>query len=73
MQRRNLTYRVVPLESDEARDARLGSTVNERLDMVIELSRAAWIASGRPFPQYERHNMPIRLSRLSDQGGPDDR
>lgn len=73
MKRREMTYRVVPLESPEARDARLGSTVAERIQMLVELSHAAWVASGKPFPRYERHNVPVKLSRLEDRGGPDDR
>lgn len=73
MTRREMTYRVVSLESDEARDARLGTTATQRLEMLVELSHAAWVASGKPFPRYERHNMPVHLARLSDQGGPGDR
>lgn len=73
MTRRGMTYRVVGLESAEARDARLGSTAAERLAMLDELSRLAWEASGRTFPMYERGNMPVRLSALRDQGGPEDR
>lgn len=73
MPRRDMTYRVVPLESDEARDARLGSTVAERVEMVMALSIAAWVASGKPLPKYERHNIPFRLSYLHEQGGPNDR
>lgn len=73
MTRREMTYRVVALESAEARDARLGSTVAERLAMLAELSRLAWAASGRPLPRYERRDMPVRLAALRDQGGPDDR
>jgi len=68
-----MTYRVVALESAEARDARLGTSATERLQMVAELSRIAWSASGRSFPQYERRNMPVRLSTLRDQGTPGDR
>lgn len=67
-----MTYRVVALASEEARDARLGTTTTERLEMLAELSRLAWTASGRPFPRYERGNMPVRLATLGDQGGPDD-
>ncbi len=67
-----MTYRVVTLASEEARDARLGTTATERLAMLAELSRLAWTASGRPFPAYERARMPVRLTTLGDQGGPDD-
>jgi hypothetical protein len=72
MARRNMTYRVVPLDSPEARDARLGTTAAERLLMLRELSRMTWTASGRPLPTYTRAHMPIRLSTLSEQGGPED-
>jgi hypothetical protein len=67
-----MTYRVVALASEEARDARLGTTATERLQMLAQLSRLAWSASGRPFPQYERGSMPVRLTTLGDQGGPGD-
>ncbi len=73
MARRQMTYRVVSLHDSKARDARLGATVAERLEMVRELSLMAWAASGRPFPSYTRSEMPIRLAKLADQGGPTDR
>jgi hypothetical protein len=41
----------------EASDPRLGTTAAERLEMLAELSRLAWTASGRPFPEYERRNI----------------
>jgi len=72
MTRRGMTYRVVALGSTEASSSRLGTTAGERLEMLAELSRLAWRASGRAFPQYERSNMPVRLTTLRDQGGPDD-
>jgi hypothetical protein len=52
-----MTYRVVALGSMEASDPRLGTTAAERLEMLAELSRLAWTASGRPFPEYERRNI----------------
>ncbi|HET7602414.1 MAG TPA: hypothetical protein VFK36_05310 [Gemmatimonadales bacterium] len=73
MASRKITVRVVPLGSPEAGDSHLGSTASERLGMLAELSRLAWAASGRPFPQYQRETMPIRRSTLRAQGGPDDR
>lgn len=68
-----MTWRVVPLGSPEAADPRLGASAAERLEMVAELSRLAWEATGRPFPTCERHAMPVRLSTLREQGGPTDR
>jgi hypothetical protein len=72
MLRRHLTYRVVPLNSAEAADPRLGRDAAERLRMLAELSRMAWVESGRPFPQYTRATMPMRFSTLEAQGGSDD-
>lgn len=68
MPRTDLTWRVVRQDSAEARDAHLGTTGAERLTMVAQLSRLAWIASGRPFPHYDRATMPVRISTLHDQG-----
>ena len=68
MRRRDMTYRVVPLTSQAAGDARLGTTAAERLAMVRELSRIAWIAGGRTLPSYARADIRIRLSALRDQG-----
>lgn len=73
MKRREMTYRTIPLQSDEARDAHLGATIKQRLDMLAELSNLAWVATGRPFPSYERRHMPVRLTTLREQGRPEDR
>ena len=73
MPRDDLTYRVVPLVSPAAADSRLGADAAERLRMLAELSHMAWVESGRPFPRYTRATMPVRLSTLAEQGGPDDR
>ena len=68
MKRRDMTYRIVPLTSDEARDARLGTTVAQRLLMLAELSDLAWASTGRPFPRYDRRHMPVRLTTLRELG-----
>ncbi len=73
MARRDMTYRVVPLASAEAGEARLGTTAAERLEMLGRLSRMAWTAGGRVLPRYTRQEMRVRLSTLADQGAPDDR
>lgn len=64
--REPMTFRRVPLESIAGADSRLGATIAERLAMLRALSDAAWAATGRPFPSYERERMPIRLLKLSD-------
>ncbi|MGH7582704.1 MAG: hypothetical protein ACREL5_05720 [Gemmatimonadales bacterium] len=73
MPRHNLSCRVVPLGSPAASDARLGADAAERLRMLAELSHMAWLESGRPFPRYTRATMPVRLSTLAEQDGPEDR
>ena len=62
-----MTVRVVPLNSDEAGDARVGGTPAERLALLNELSRRMWMLTKRPMPSYSRETMPVRLSTLSDQ------
>ncbi len=68
-----MTYRVVPLASREAAEAPTPDTIAERLAMVSELSRMAWLASGRPFPAYNRSNMPVQFRPLRDEAGADNR
>ena len=72
MAQRVMTYRVVPLESREAGEAPTADTITERLAMVSELSRMAWLATGRPFPAYDRSSMPVRFRALREQDGADE-
>ena len=62
-----MTARVVPLHSDEAGDARVGGTPDERLALLSELSRRMWALTQQPFPSYTRATMPVRLSTLREQ------
>jgi hypothetical protein len=62
-----MTVRVVPLNSDEAGDARVPGTVSERLTILAELSRRMWELTKRPLPTYSRENIPVRLTTLRDQ------
>ena len=62
-----MTARVVPLGSAEAGDARVAGTTDERLALVHELTARMWSLTGKPLPTYERHEMPVTLSRLVDQ------
>jgi hypothetical protein len=62
-----MTARVVPLRSDEAGDARVGGTAEERLALLAELSRRMWALTQRPLPSYTRSTMPVTLSTLSEQ------
>jgi hypothetical protein len=65
--RREMTVRVVPLQSAAAGDGRVGGTADERLKLLEELSRQMWIQTGRPFPTYTRAEMPVRVIKLSDK------
>lgn len=39
------------------------STPEERVTLVVELTRAAWAFSGQPLPSYDRAHMPVRVIR----------
>jgi len=62
-----MTARVVPLESDDAGDARVPGSPSERLAILAELSCRMWELTRRPRPTYSRKNMPVRLTTLNDQ------
>jgi hypothetical protein len=66
MDRSKMTFRVVPLGSAEAGDARMGGTIEERVAAVAELTAEAWRLSGRPLPSYTRDTMPVTVSTLRD-------
>ncbi|HWN71639.1 MAG TPA: hypothetical protein VNM90_28575 [Haliangium sp.] len=42
-------------------------TPEQSLSLVYELTLAAWTLSGKPFPQYTRATMPIRLVTSKDE------
>ena len=65
--RSQMTVRLVPLTSDEAGDARVSGTPEERLELLKELSDRAWTLTGRPRPTYTRATMPFRLTTLAEQ------
>ena len=54
--RSHLTARIVPLESVEAADARVGGTASERLTILAELSRRMDLTR-RPRPTYSRKSI----------------
>src|SRR5206468_10143580 len=60
--RRSMTARVVPLASDEASEARVAGTADERVALVSELSRRAWALTGRPVSSYTRSSITGVLS-----------
>ena len=57
-----MTARVVPLESREASDPRVGGTPADRLALVAQLSNALWARTRRPLPSYTRATIPVRIT-----------
>ena len=55
--------RVYPLGEEPGDDLSAVSTPEERLAMVVELSRRMWTLTGRPVPSYARSAMPGRVIR----------
>ena len=51
---------------DEPDDAVSGASIEERLDMMWPLALDAWASSGQPLPEYERSEIPAKLTRSSD-------
>lgn len=66
--RKDMTARVVPLDSAEADRPPVPPTVVERLALLADLSREAWALTGRPLPEYARSEMPVAVSTLAEQG-----
>lgn len=62
--RREMSVRIVPLQSPEAGDARVGGTVAQRVALVATLSFVHWTRTRRPLPGYTRATMPIVLLPL---------
>ena len=62
-----MTARIVPLQSDEAGDGRVGGTAAERLALVAQLSRRSWALTKQPLPTYTRRTIPFRLIKLGDK------
>ena len=55
--------RKVALHDEGRVDERDTTTADERLALVATLTREQWALSGRPIPEYERHEMPGRIIR----------
>lgn len=66
--RRDMTSRVVPLESREAGLPPCPPSVEERLALVSKLSREAWELSRRAIPSYTRATIPVAIRSLAEPG-----
>lgn len=69
--RKDITFRRVAPESEQAADARVAGTVAERLALVRTLSLSAWASTGAPLPSYERSRIPFRRARLGERSDRD--
>jgi hypothetical protein len=69
--RGNWPVRVYRL-GEEPEDDLGGTTPEQRLAMIWELSLDAWTLSGRPFPEYSRAETPVRVIRTGIRSAQDD-
>ena len=70
--RGDMTVRVVPLNSREAADARVGGSVAERMALVARLSETQWALTRRPLPVYTRATMAVVAVPLCEQADRDE-
>ena len=63
--RRELQARVFRLGDEPGDDLSATTTVEQRLEMVVELSRRMWELTGQPVPSYTRSTMPVVVRRLT--------
>ncbi len=60
---RDWSVRIRPLAEPEPDDLADSTTAEERLALVWTLSKRMWELTGRPFPAYERSQIPVRVFR----------
>ena len=60
---RSWVVRVYRLGEEPGDDLSASSTPEERLAMLVELSRRMWALTGRPLPSYARATIPGRVLR----------
>jgi len=56
--------RVFRLGAEPLADLSATTTVSERLKILGELAARSWRLTGRAFPKYQRHEIPVRVIRL---------
>ncbi len=65
--RSGMTLRMVPLAHGAAGAPPAPATAAERVALTVELSALAWSLSGKPWPRYDRHTMPVRVKPLRER------
>ena len=70
--RRGWPVRVCRLGEEPGDDQSRLNTATERLAMMWDLARDAWSLSGRPLPEYPRHETPVtcRPWHVGEDAGP---
>ncbi|HET7622109.1 MAG TPA: hypothetical protein VFK39_09550 [Gemmatimonadaceae bacterium] len=61
--RTNMVARVYKLGAEPGDDISSNSTPEERLAMVVVLTRRMWALTGRPIPSYRRSEIPVSIVR----------
>jgi hypothetical protein len=65
--RRDMTARVVPLQSRDAGEPPCPPDIADRLALLAALSREAWELAGHPLPAYTRATMPVAIRPLGNR------
>jgi hypothetical protein len=65
--RRSWPIRAYRLGEEPDDDLSATTTATERLEMMWPLAVDAWTSSGRPIPDYPRHQTPIRVVRSGER------
>lgn len=61
--RRNWPVHIYRLGQEPGDDLSSTSTAEERLEMLVVLSRRMWLLGGQQLPSYARSRMPVRIVR----------
>ena len=59
-----ISARVFRLGEEPRDDLSEGTTAQERLDILRDLTERAWQLSGREFPTYSRHEIPVLVTSV---------
>ena len=68
--RRSWPVRLYRLGEEPGDDQSELSTPEERLAVMWDLAREAWSLTGKPFPDYPRHETPVRCQPVPVARGP---
>ena len=61
---KRITARVLALGDED--DPSLVGTPASRIELLVELTRAAWALTGEPWPSLPRSQWPVRVRKLGE-------